>query len=128
MLAQPGLIPQTSGFLTSCCIWGCTTFCNHVSDFVYVHLMHDVMVDETILAVNTFEKVLAQAQCFEKHNHAGNGAFAHKGFLDEVNRKDQNITFYAVGAHHQNGIIKNKNKMLILLAQTLLLHGICMWP
>jgi hypothetical protein len=37
--AQPGLIPQMSGFLTSCSIWGCTTFCDDVSDFVYVHLM-----------------------------------------------------------------------------------------
>jgi hypothetical protein len=54
--------------------------------------------------------------------------FAHKGFLDEVNRKAQKITFCAVGAHHQNGIIENKNKMLTLSARTLLLHGIRMWP
>ena len=59
---------------------------------------------------------------------ADNGAFAHKGFLDEVNRKDQRITFCAVGAHHQNGIIENKNKMLTLAARTLFLHGIRMWP
>jgi hypothetical protein len=37
--AQLGLISQMSGFLTSCRIWGCTTFCDHVSDFVYLHLM-----------------------------------------------------------------------------------------
>ena len=48
--AQPGLIPQMSGFLTSRRIWGVTTFCDHVSDFVYVHLMRDFTVDETILA------------------------------------------------------------------------------
>ena len=126
--AQPGLIPQMSGFLTSRRIWGCTTFCDHVSDFVYVHLVRDFTVDETILAMNAFEKVMAQAQRFVKHYHADNGAFAHKGFLDEVNCKDQKITFCAVGAHHQNGIIENKNKMLTLSAQTLLLHGIRMWP
>jgi hypothetical protein len=45
-----------------------------------------------------------------------------------VNQKDQEITFCAVGAHHQNGIIENKNKMLTLAARTLLLHGIRMWP
>ncbi len=38
--------------------------------------------------------------------------FAHKGFLDHVNCADQKITFCAVGAHHQNGIIENKNKIL----------------
>jgi hypothetical protein len=117
-----------SGFLTSRRIWGCTTFCDHVSDFVYVHLMHDFTVDETILAVNAFEKVLAQAQCFVKHYHAANGTFALKGFLGEVNQKEQKITFRAVGAHHQNDIIENKDKMLTLSAPTLLLHGIRMWP
>jgi hypothetical protein len=81
------------------------------------------MVDEPILAVNAFEKVMAQAHRFVKHYHTGNGVFAHKGFLDEVNRKDQKITFCAVGAHHQNGIIENKNKMLTLSAQTLLCTG-----
>ena len=128
VLAQPGFIPQMSGFITSRQIWGCTTFCDHISDYVYVHLMRDFTVDETILTVNAFEKVLAQAQRFVKHYHANNGAFVHKAFLDEVNCKDQKITFCAVDAHHQNGIIKNKNKMLTLLAQTLHLHGIRMWP
>ncbi len=70
---------------------------------------------------------MAQADCTVKHYHADNNAFAHKGFLDEVNRKDQKIIFCAIGAHHQNGLIKNKNKMLTLSARTLLLHGICMW-
>jgi hypothetical protein len=117
-----------SGFLRNCQIWGCTTFCDHVSDFVYVHLMRDFMINETLLAVKAFEKVLAQANRHVKHYHANNGAFAHKSFMEEVNRKDQKITFCSVGAHHQNGIIKNKNKMLTLSACTLILHGILMWP
>ena len=126
--AQPGLIPQMSGFFTSRRIWGCTTFCDHVSDFVYVHPMQDYTVDKTILAVKAFKKVMAQANRTVKHYHTNNGAFAHKGFLGEVNRKAQKITFCAVGVHHQNGIIDNKNKMLTLAARTLLLHGIRMWP
>jgi hypothetical protein len=126
--AQPGRIPQTSGFLTNCWIWGCTTFCDHISDFVYVHLMQDFTNDKTTLAAKAFEKALSQVNCIVKHYHTDNSAFVHKGFLDEVNRKDQKIFFCAVGAHHQNGIIKNKNKMLTLSARTLLLHRICMWP
>jgi len=90
--------------------------------------MQNFTVDETILGVKAFEKVMAQANCTVKHYHADNGAFAHKGFLDEVNRKDQKIPFFAVGTHHQNDIIENKNKMLTLEARTLLLHGIQMWP
>jgi hypothetical protein len=90
--------------------------------------MRDFTVDETLLAVKAFEKVLAQANLRVKYYHANNGTFAHKSFMKEVNRKDQKITFCGVGAHHQNRIIKNKNKMLTLSARTLLLHGIQMWP
>ena len=65
--AQPGLIPQMSGFPTSRRIWGCTTFCEHVSYFVYVHLIQDFTVEETLLAVKDFEKTLAQADCLVTH-------------------------------------------------------------
>ena len=109
--AQPGLIPQMSGFLTNRRIWGCTIFCDHVSDFVYVHLMRDFTIVETLLAVKTFEKMLAQDSRKVRHYHADNGVFAHNGFLDSSNEKNQKITFFAVGVHHQYGIIENKNKM-----------------
>jgi hypothetical protein len=59
--AQPGLITQMSGFLMNRQIWGCTTFCDHVSDFVYVHLMRNFTVNKTLLAIKAFEKVLMQA-------------------------------------------------------------------
>jgi hypothetical protein len=90
--------------------------------------MRNFTIDETLLAVKAFEKVLVQANWHVKHYHADNGAFAHKSFMEEVNRKDQKITFCGVGAHHQNGIIENKKKILTLSACTLLLHGIRMWP
>ena len=77
-----------------------------------------------ILAVKAFQKVMAQVNHTGKHYHTDNGAFAHKGFLDKVNRKAQKITVCAISAHHRNGIIENKNKMLTLAARTLLLHGI----
>ena len=38
------------------------------------------------------------------------------------------LTFCGVGAHHQNVIIENKNKVITTGTQTLLLHGIRMWP
>ena len=89
-----------SGFLTSCRIWGCTTFCDHVSDFVYVHLMRYFTVEQTLIAVKAFEKIPAQAGRHVKHYHAENGAFDQNSFLESINKKDQKITFCAVGAHH----------------------------
>ena len=117
-----------SGFLTSKRIWGCTNFVDHASDFVYVHLMRDFTVDETLLAKRAYEKLLAQAGRSVKHYHADNGRFADNGFREDINAKDQKITFCGVGAHHQNGIIENKNKILTQGARTLLLHGMRMWP
>ena len=89
-----------SGFLTSCRIWGCTTFCDHVSDFVYVHLMRDFIVEETLIAVKDVEKILAQAGRHVKHYHSDNVVFDQSSFLESINKKDQKITFCAVGAHH----------------------------
>ena len=101
---------------------------DHVSDFVYVHLMQDFTLAETLLAKYAWEKVLAQANRTVKHYHADNGRFADKGFVDAANAQDQKLTFCGVGAHHQNGIIENKNKILTQGARTLLLHGMRMWP
>ena len=72
--------------------------------------------------------MLAQAGRQVKHYHADNGRFADKGFKDDTNEKNQKLTFCAAGAHHQAGIIENKNKILTQGARTLLLHGIRMWP
>ena len=47
--AQPVPIPQMSGFLTSQHFWGCITFMDHVSKYVYVHLMRDLPLSEMLL-------------------------------------------------------------------------------
>ena len=54
--AQPGLITQMSGFLTSQRLWGCTHFVDHVSDYVYVHLMIDLSLSEVLLSKEEFGK------------------------------------------------------------------------
>ena len=117
-----------SGFLTKQHLWGATTFVDHVSDFVYVHLLRDLSLAETLLAKEPTEKVMAQYGLSVKHYHADNGRFSDNGFVDTVNSKIQKLTFCGVGMYHQNGIIENKNKVLTTGAQTLLIHGIRMWP
>ena len=52
---------------------------------------------------------MAQAGRTVLHYHADNGRFSNNGFVEAINSKDQNITFYGVGAHHQNGIVEKKN-------------------
>ena len=105
--AHPGLIPQMSGFLTNQRLWGATTFVDHVSDYVYVHLVRDLSLPETLLEKLAMEKIMAQAGQAVKHYHADNGRFSDNRFIDTVNGEYQKITFCGVGAHQQNGIIEN---------------------
>jgi hypothetical protein len=57
--AQPGLIPQISGKLTCMRVNGATTIVDHYSDHIYVFLMHDLTLEETIPAKNAFERFLS---------------------------------------------------------------------
>jgi hypothetical protein len=125
--SQPGLIPQMSGFLTSERYFGATTIVDHVSDYVYVHLMRNLSLEETLIAKRSWEKILHFAGRNAKHYQADNGRFADQEFLDDCTNHNQSLTFCGVGAHHQNGIVEGKNKVLTQGARTLLLHGMRMW-
>ena len=126
--AQPGLIPQMSGALTNLRINGATIFVDHFSDHVYVYLMRNLTLDETLLAKAAYERFLAANGVTARAYHADNGRFADKGFRDDCIRNNQVITFCGVGAHHQNGIAERKIKDLTLGGRTLLLHAKRMLP
>ena len=84
--AQPGLVLQENGQPTRARIWGATIF-----------------VDRD-----------AMARCVTmKGYHTDNGRYAKHTFKDDCTNKQQNSTFYKVGAHHQNGISEAKIKQLI---------------
>ena len=80
------------------------------------------------MAKSAIEKAMALDGWTVLHCHADNGRFSDNVFVEVINSKDQKITLCGVGAHHQNGIAKNKKKNLTNGAHTLLLHGISMWP
>jgi hypothetical protein len=125
---QPGLIPQMSGHLTNLRVMGATIFADHFSDHVYVYLMKDLTLAETLMAKHADEKYLASFGVESKAYHADNGHFADKGFRDDCNSCNQTITFCGVGSHHQNGIAERKIKDITLGAWTLLLHAKRMFP
>jgi hypothetical protein len=104
VLAQPGLIPQISGKLTGLQVNGATIFVDHHSDHVYVFLMWDLTLNETILAKHAYELFLSSIGVTLKAYHADNGQFADKGFHDDCITCNQVITFCGIGSHHQNGI------------------------
>ena len=99
-----------SGFLTNHRLWGDTTFVDQVSDHVYVHLMWDLYLSDTLIDKEAMEKVIAQAGRSVNHYHADNGRFADNRFFDDINRKSQIRTFCGVVWNHQNGIIEKNKK------------------
>jgi hypothetical protein len=120
--AQPGLIPQISGKPTGLQVNGATIFVDHNSDHVYVFLMRDLTLDETILAKHAYEWFLSSIGVTSKAYHADNGRFADKGFRDDCITCNQAITFCGIGSRHHNGIAERKIKDLMLGGRTLLLH------
>jgi hypothetical protein len=126
--AQPGLIPQITGNLTGQHINGATVIVDHHSDHVDTYLMHNLSLNETLLAKHAYERFLSSIGVTAKAYHADNGQFADQGFWDDCNVNNQVITFCGVGSHHQNGIAEQKIKELTLGARTLLLHAKRMLP
>ena len=126
--AQPGFIPKMAGFLMNLCIWGAMIFVDHLLDYAYVALMRDLTLDETHLAKSSFERHSDDGGVNINSYQADNGWFADVGFQQAIKETNQTLTFCAVGAHHQNGIVKRQIKELTLISCTLFLHAKCHWP
>jgi hypothetical protein len=85
--------------------------------------MHDLTLDKTLLAKSSFERHANKGGVSIISYHAENGQFADTWFQQAIKDSNHNITYCAVGAHHQNGIVERRIKELTLISRTLLLHG-----
>ena len=83
--SHPSLILKIYGFISNQKLWGCTTFVDHVSNYICMHLIRGLSLSETLLAKAVIEKILAQAGKTIKHYHANNGRFLGSGFVDAIN-------------------------------------------
>ncbi len=83
--AQPGLIPQLSGFLTNLRIWGATFIVDHFSDYVYVALICVLTLDETLLAKSSCGRHANKGGVNINSYRAVNGWFADAGFQQAIN-------------------------------------------
>ena len=104
--AQPGLVPQISGHLTSARIWAATVFVDHFSRHIHVHLMRDQTQASTLEAKAAYERHANTFDISVSGYRADNGRFAEDAFRSEVKKCMQAITFCGVGAHHQNEIVE----------------------
>ena len=79
--AQPGLVPQMSGYLTRNRIWGITLFVNHATDYTYGHLMRSLDLDETLVTKKAFEKLVGRSNTTVRIYHGDNRRYVNNGFM-----------------------------------------------
>ena len=107
---------------------GATVFCDHYSDFTYVHLMTKMDADATIKAKEAFERLASESGNVVGHYHADNGLFDTKAFKQSVRVACQTLSFCGVNAHHQNGVAERRIRDVTEGARTALLHAAHHWP
>ena len=125
---QPGLIPQVSGILTNKRYWGSVIYCDHNSDFIFNYLITGTTSAETLASKQAYERVAMNHNVNIKAYHADNLRFNDNNFRASCLKLGQQLTFCAVGAHHQNAIAESKVKMVCNGARTILLHAKRKWP
>ena len=126
--SQPGLVPQSSGYLTASRIWACNIFYDVFSNFGCGYMMRNTSLDQTIAAKHAFERELLKHNVTVKAYRADNGRFADAGFKAEIENNNQLITFCGVGAHGQNGIVERHIGKVNMRGRIMLLHAKRFWP
>jgi hypothetical protein len=101
---------------------------DHYSHFTYIHLHTAITSEETVKAKHAFECVAQNAGVIVKHYHADNGKFEDKAFLNDLEAKEQIISFCGVRAHFQNGIAEQRIQDHQERARTMLLLACNKWP
>jgi hypothetical protein len=125
---HPGLIPQVKGHLMKARYVGATVFMDHATDFVYTHLMRDMTREATLEAKQAYKRRVESYGVKVCNYDADNGRFAENMFMQDVEDKNQNITFCGIGAHHQNGKAEKLIREITEDACTSLSHAHQLWP
>jgi len=78
---------------------------------------------ETLVSKQTFESILKSFGFAVSNHHGHNDVFKTQTFMDDCNRKLQQITFSCTDAHHQNGVAEHSIQTVVGRVRTLLLHA-----
>jgi hypothetical protein len=125
---QPGLVPRMDGRHTRDRITGACVFLDNHTRYSYSHLQTSIDNEQTLEAKQGFEQHASSNDINIKAYHADNGIFATQAFRDDIQSSSQKISYCAVGAHHQNGIVERHIGILTHGARTNLLHAQRRWP
>ena len=124
----PGLVAQISGKLTKQRYQYDTVFVDNFSRFTYVHMQKTLLAKETIKGKDMFERIALEHGVKVQAYHADNGVFKANAWVDDCLKKQQQLPFAGVGAHHQNGLAERKIGILQDLTQINFAHANAVCP
>ena len=120
VVAKPGLVLRMDGRHIN--------VFDHHTGYSYSALQTSLNGEQILPAKMSFEAHAKSCGIDIRSYRAENGRFDEKSFTDAVKECNQTIDFYAVGGHHQNGIIERHFQRLSSQAKTVLLHAKRHWP
>ena len=82
----------------------------------------------TLEVKQAYKKISAAHGVNIKSYHADNLRFNNNIFKGDCIKYGQMITYYGVGAHHQNDVAETTIKMMCYGARIILLHAKRKWP
>ena len=81
---QPGLVPQSSGYLSASRIWACAVFVDSFSSYGFRFMMQNTSLEQTVQEKVAFERELSKHNMLECR--VDNDRFADIGFKDEIEK------------------------------------------
>jgi hypothetical protein len=124
----PGRMLTTHGLPSTRRLKYCSFWIDHYSQFVYVTMHESKKAEELLRSKSEFEEYAAKFGINIKNIRADNGVYTAKAIKESCTKKQQNLTFCAVGAPWQNGIAERFIRSIVQQARTILLHAMAKWP
>jgi hypothetical protein len=103
-------------------------FVDHCSGYIHHNNQVSLRIGETLKGKHNFECFSKQFNVKIKHYHADNAPFGANEFKADIANQDQELTYYGLGAHHQNGVAEHSIWTITQWACSMLLHSILHWP
>jgi hypothetical protein len=101
---EVGFYVQLKGKLTKKCYKCATVFVDHYIHLHFVHLQLDNFSAKTLTAKLAFEQYAAEHGVKILHYHCNNGQFHDNTFQQACHHARQQLIFFGINAHFQNGI------------------------
>jgi hypothetical protein len=126
--SEPGYVDVHTGKPTTAKYHAASLYTDHASRFMYLKCHYSTGGQEAVAGKCLFEQLAAGHGIKIKAYRGDNGIMAKRDYLQDVEIKQQSITFAGVNNHSQNGIAERGIRTICDRARTMLLHAMMHWP